>query len=194
VQYNQNWYNFETKSKILLSIRYHESIVLPNIAYNRFVKILSKNKYKALLTCLFTDEIVGNSISDFAKCIFNIWERQGTILDLLKILIEREVQMTEERELLFRQSNFVTKIIECYIIQHGKEYLNLTLREEINNIHKYMSNHTIESLLESKKEKWPLKIVPLLDKTWESILNSVYSCPRDIRDLLAFIYETCNNK
>jgi len=130
-------------------------------------------------------------LTDYAKTIFNIWESKGTIFELLKILIENEVQTNEEKELLFRRSNLITKIIECYILHYGKGYLIQTLKDNITNIHKYMNNHSLGSLQETKKDKWPLKFITLLEQVWESILSSIYFCPKEVRDILAHIHHTC---
>ena len=134
-QSNTNNEQEEKKRKDLGDIRivlkYTEEIVLPNNEYEELFQLLMEDK----LEVIYTLGKVTNEKEDVGRALSRIFEHRGKAVDLIINLTCREVDETENPDVIFRANSLATKAFDYYMKLIGLGYLQNTLAEHVKEIY-----------------------------------------------------------
>lgn len=76
-----------------------------------------------------------NESDVLSMAMFRIWERQGSLLLLIKGMLMEEVRMTEAQAQLFRTNSVTTRIVAFYIRTVGFNYLRGLVTPLLDSLH-----------------------------------------------------------
>ena len=110
---------------------------------------------------------------------------------------EREVlvrdfgnKVTQEANLLFRANTLLTKALEIHMRRLGKEYLEETLAEKINEINNTDADCEVDPNRignpQDLERNWR-KLINVTSGIWNSIFNSSHRCPQELKAVFRHI-------
>ncbi|EIW67076.1 hypothetical protein TREMEDRAFT_69974 [Tremella mesenterica DSM 1558] len=93
--------------------------------------LTDSNMALAMVIC---DVCPNNEVDEISSLLFRVFEARGTLLPFLKLLIEREVAMTNHESELFRANSITTRILTAVAKTYGYNYIRATLQPLIQSL------------------------------------------------------------
>lgn len=73
-------------------------------------------------------------VDEISMMLFRVFESKGTLLSLMKVLIEREVAQTNHESELFRANSITTRLLTIFAKTYGYNYVRATLQPLIHSL------------------------------------------------------------
>ncbi|KAI8994897.1 hypothetical protein BDB01DRAFT_714840 [Pilobolus umbonatus] len=166
-----------------------ESIVFDR--YEKLVDILVESDIEISLA--LCDSCAANGSGGIAKVLINCFESRNKIMTLLKAVIEREVNSTEQEATLFRGTTMSTRILSIYARDTCVEYVRATLQPALEKINRLPEEDLTWELDPQKisSDETALKNKQNVCQTTEFLLdaicNSAEHAPMQFRQQLSII-------
>eukprot|EP01098_Paradermamoeba_levis_P015334 TRINITY_DN7726_c0_g1_i1.p1 TRINITY_DN7726_c0_g1~~TRINITY_DN7726_c0_g1_i1.p1 ORF type:complete len:550 (+),score=128.35 TRINITY_DN7726_c0_g1_i1:78-1727(+) len=158
------------------------------------IVVLTYNNYEPFHNHLLSMEglLVSKIIpptEHYARTALRIFESKGQGIDLLKAIIQSEIEHTQSSDIIFRANTIGSKMGESYIKHFGMAYLKTTLSGIIKEIYSSRKQCEIDP---SKAEKSELaqnlvNLTQLVQKTLSCIFGSHVYCPIQMRRFFSFL-------
>ncbi|KAK4687682.1 neurofibromin 1, partial [Tremellales sp. Uapishka_1] len=97
---------------------YLDCLTAPNLAF-------------ALAIC---ESVPPGEVDEISLLLFRVFEAHGSLLALLKVLIEKEVAQTNHESELFRANSITTRILTIFAKTYGYNYVRATLQPLIHSL------------------------------------------------------------
>ncbi|WOO81456.1 Neurofibromin [Vanrija pseudolonga] len=107
-----------TKTGITAPKAYFEALTSPNLAL-------------AMAMC---DVCPPGEVDEVSLMLFRVFEAKGSLLSLMKLLIEREVSQTNHESELFRANSITTRLLTMFGRAYGYNYCRSTLQPLIHHL------------------------------------------------------------
>ncbi|KAG8886533.1 Ras GTPase activating protein ira2 [Tulasnella sp. 331] len=97
-----------------------------------------------LLALAICETCPQNDVEDMISVILNIFDTRGTLVALLKALIDREVTQTMDEAGLFRRNSMSTRMLSAFARLHGYNYIRALLLPLITQMSAMPPGHSYE--------------------------------------------------
>ncbi|KAI9291347.1 hypothetical protein K502DRAFT_321331 [Neoconidiobolus thromboides FSU 785] len=172
--------SFNYHGDLRLKLRYDEVYILKSGEYYNLLELILDYK-----SDLIYDLILNNQHLDWlSETFLKIYSCKNKAIELLNYLAYKEVDNTEDANILFRGNSILTKTIDAYMKMVGLQYLEDTIggiiREVCNNkIVCEVDSNKLERP-EDVKNQWKI-LFSYCERLWNSIQLSKHLCPRELR-------------
>ena len=117
---------------IRILLKYTEQMILPRFEYDELFEFLRENNFE--IVHLLGE--VTNEKDDVGRTLANIFEAKNKAVDLIRSLNFREIDRTENPDVIFRENTLATKTLDHYMKLIGHPYLLQTLGPMIEEIYR----------------------------------------------------------
>ncbi|KAG9027475.1 Ras GTPase activating protein ira2 [Tulasnella sp. JGI-2019a] len=97
-----------------------------------------------LLALAICETCPQNDVEDMINVILNIFDTRGTLVALLKTLIDREVTQTSDEAGLFRRNSMSLRMLSAFARLHGYNYIRALLLPLVNQMSAMPPGHSYE--------------------------------------------------
>ncbi|KAI8981655.1 hypothetical protein BDF20DRAFT_955314 [Mycotypha africana] len=172
-----------------------------NIIANRYEKlveiIVDSDIDVALALC---DVCPSSEATVMCKVLLQCFESRSKVLTLLKAVIDREVNSTDQESTLFRGTNMATKILSTFARETCVDYIRFTLQPAMELINSLPNENLTWELdpqkLQSREDILMNRqnVCRATEIFLDAICNSTENAPRLFRQELALIVEAVNKR
>lgn len=167
---------------IRLIAKFVHEIILPLGVYGKLQEMILDKGYQMVLAL----GEVSKDLTSLAYTLLRIFRQHGNEVSLIVSIANRELNIKEKKETLFRSNTLATKLMDQYMKMNAIPYLQKTIKDVILKV---MDCKQCCELNPSKVEKGSnvvdnlKQLLEFLEEIINSIFNSAHSCPRSLRYL-----------
>ncbi|KAI8590146.1 hypothetical protein BDZ88DRAFT_415699 [Geranomyces variabilis] len=180
------------------SIRVAFSLViqelLPAEHYARFVELLTEPSFAGIK---MLGTVCGTQREAVAKVFISVLMSEQMELQGLRTLLGDEIQATDNPNIIFRGNSMATKSLDQYMKVVGTTYLVDTIGLLVRQVYTARESCEVDPTrvdhADTLARNWR-KLKGLVENFWDAISKSVRSCPRELKEVFAFVRETALNK
>lgn len=111
--------------------------------YEKMIDLLTEPGLELVLALLETAHNQ-QSVDDLVVTLFNIFSGRNMVSDLLKAVVQREVQKTDSPATLFRRNSAATKLLTVFARTYGLDFLRQTLKVPLQFLIEYSKGTSFE--------------------------------------------------
>ncbi|KAI8855111.1 hypothetical protein BC829DRAFT_485678 [Chytridium lagenaria] len=170
-----------------IAFTFREEHLLPTSQYDAFLSMVTEPKFTALLQL---GKLVVTDREALGKTVVRVLIGLGREVEGLQVLLESDIQATEDPNIIFRGNSLATKAFDQYMKQIGMPYLHATIGHHLRTIASLTESCEVDPLRVDNPEKERINVARLSQYAsliWNSILKSVDQCPRQFCQIFAFI-------
>ncbi|KAJ9073241.1 hypothetical protein DSO57_1018689 [Entomophthora muscae] len=163
-----------------LKLRYDEIVVLKSSEYATLLELLMEIESDVVY-----DLVIGPKHLDWvAETLLKVYCARHHSIPWLNYLAEKEVQATEDPNILFRGNSILTKAIDAYMKMVGLQYVDSTIGNIVREVCKRKVSCEVDGSKLNKPEdvkgQWKT-LFSYADQLFQAIQNSKNQCPRELR-------------
>ncbi|KAJ3124244.1 hypothetical protein HK098_001306 [Nowakowskiella sp. JEL0407] len=181
---------------IRLAVKLKNELKLPPDVSSRFLAIALDPSLTAVKVM---NSLISQQREAFAGLVVNILIAHNRHIDGLKELLTHEIQLTENENIIFRESTVATKALDQFMKIAGREYLTSILGPIIKSIYKSQDDCEVDPLRLSSDNKEQVKrqwknLFTHVVSIWDAISSSFDKCPRELVELFSHIKNIVSKK
>ena len=169
---------------IRVIMKYTEDIALPLPHYQEMLDAMMAEDQDIV----FALGQVTTEREDVARLLCRIFEHKGFMQAFAKTITGREIEATEDPEVIFRANSLATKSIDYYMKLVGLPYLYKTLHDVVEEMYTTKKPFEVDPYRvdnpEAVKKNMP-NLIEFVNKTVNAIFDSVDEVPHKLRHIFA---------
>ncbi|KAJ3414308.1 Ras GTPase-activating protein 1 [Chytridiales sp. JEL 0842] len=163
---------------IRISYVVNDEQVLPLPHYEPFLQLMVEPTF-ASIKLLGSSGLVSQREAA-SKSVLRVMATQGKEIDVVKTMLQVDIEATDDPNILFRGNTLGTKMMDQYMKLVGMDYLHSTIGTIIRSILKNKEACEVDPTrvdgLEAAKRNHK-RLMLLVVNVWDAILKSVDNCP-----------------
>lgn len=158
--------------------------------YETLLSILVENNM--CVSVAFCDSMAVSDIDDVAQVFLNLFATQEKQMNLIKIVVENEVNKTDSPANLFRRNSIATRLLTTFAKSQGQEYLLLTLKPLIEDLVLRTPNISFEMdpskmVASDNSEKNLSNLLLISQNLIDAVIANVSKAPTCFREICSHI-------
>ncbi|KAJ3154929.1 Ras GTPase-activating protein 1 [Geranomyces michiganensis] len=178
--------------RVAFSLVMHE--LLPAEHYADFVRLVTE---PSLAGIKMLGTVCGTQREAIAKVFISVMMSKRMELQGLRTLLGDEIHATDNPNIIFRGNSMATKSLDQYMKVVGTSYLVDTIGLLVRQVYNAKDSCEVDPTRvenpDTLARNWR-KLKSLVESFWDAISRSVRSCPRELKEVFAFVRETALNK
>ncbi|GAM22712.1 hypothetical protein SAMD00019534_058870, partial [Acytostelium subglobosum LB1] len=171
---------------VRLKLKYSEEVVLPLQSYMPLLRLLQNER----LTLVHILSNTSSNREQLASILIRVFEKSDRCVSLITSLTDKEIEITDNPDIIFRGNSLATKSLDLYMKLIGLKYLAGTVGPLVKKIVKANKSCEIDPTKMAKGEdvkkngKTLLKYVREMSR---AIFASIDRCPKPMRQIFSAI-------
>ncbi|KAJ1654518.1 hypothetical protein IWQ61_005565 [Dispira simplex] len=167
-----------------LKLRYDEVLVLPSVDYIRLQKLLLDHQNNLI----FDLSDVAKNLEWLSETLLKVFLTKNRVVDWFEYLARKEVESTDDHNILFRGNSVFTKSLDAYMKIVGLSYVEDTIGTLIRNICQYNVACEVDPAKipheVDMNAQWKILLL-YVRILWSSIEQSKPRCPNELKIVFA---------
>ncbi|KAF0973370.1 hypothetical protein FDP41_008577 [Naegleria fowleri] len=165
--------------------------------YDKLLNILLDSPHLDLVFLMLSSVSV-SEMDDLCKALIRLFAERGKALDLLKKLIDKEIEATTSVSTLFRANSSASKMLTAYCNTVAASYMVETISELVKKIVSDPVCFEIDDTKSLKEgetiEKNAAHLASTAQEFLERIFSSIDAMPSQVRYICNYLAQSVNNK